>query len=430
MQSPIKKEILQNLGGLFKGRPPGQLVVQFTTHCNARCPQCGMRVTKKFERKRLPVKDVKRIVDAAAQRNIGSISFTGGEPLLFLDDLAELIRYANDAGIPLVRTGTNGFVFKNPDRRGFRSRVKATAEKLADAKLRNLWISIDSANPSTHETMRGLPGVIRGMENGLRYFHDVGLYPSANMGINRNLAGRFTSDLKPEDFSSEEEYLDVFSERFEQGFGKFLEFVTGLGFTMVSFCYPMSVDADDASQGELEAVYAATSTERVIRFSRREKARLFGALLKAAEPYRSRIRIFTPRCALHSLNLQYSGNNGVDHTYPCRGGLDYFFINAEDGLAYPCGYRGGDCLGRLEEGNVSDMKDCRLCDWECFRDPSELFGPFAGIFANPLRVLKKWKDDPDFFRLWLADLRYNLACDFYDGNKNIDYSKLRAFETS
>jgi len=46
-----------------------------------------MRITNKIERKRIPVTDIKKIIDAAARRNIQSISFTGGEPLLFPDDL-------------------------------------------------------------------------------------------------------------------------------------------------------------------------------------------------------------------------------------------------------------------------------------------------------------------------------------------------------
>jgi uncharacterized Fe-S cluster-containing radical SAM superfamily protein len=422
----IEHAILKNLAPLLRGNAPGQLVVQFTTHCNARCPQCGMRVTEKFQRKRIPTEDLKRIIDAAAARNIGSISFTGGEPLLFLDDLTELVRYAVSVGIPLVRTGTNGFIFANPERNGFRSRVETAAEKLAGASLRNLWISLDSADPSTHEKMRGLPGVVRGLEKGLKYFHDAGLYPSANMGINRNLAGRLTADLRREDFPSGEDYLKVFSERFEKGFERFLNKVVNIGFTMVSFCYPMSVDAE-SSRG-LEAVYAATSTQRVVSFDRKEKACLFDALLRATEPFRSRIRIFTPRCALRALSLQYSENSGRTRAYPCRGGLDFFFVNAEDGLVYPCGYRGGDCLGKLEENRVSKKTDCRLCDWECFRDPSELFGPVTGFLSNPFHIFKKLKSDPEFFRLWFKDLRYNLACDFFDGSKNIDFSKLKDFD--
>lgn len=75
-------------------RIPGQLVIQLTDRCNAFCPQCGMRVTKKFKRSTLSADIVKRIIDAAAQKGVNVVSFTGGEPCLFLDQLVMFIKYA------------------------------------------------------------------------------------------------------------------------------------------------------------------------------------------------------------------------------------------------------------------------------------------------------------------------------------------------
>ena len=95
---------------ILNNRVPGQVVVQITDRCNARCPQCGMRATESFTRSTLATDAIKRIIDAAASRGVQAISFTGGEPLLDLPRLVELIRYAGDAGIPYIRTGTNGFM--------------------------------------------------------------------------------------------------------------------------------------------------------------------------------------------------------------------------------------------------------------------------------------------------------------------------------
>ena len=50
-------------------------------------------------------------------------------------------------------------------------------------------VSIDSADPKTHEEMRGLKGVIKGIEIALPILHKHGIYPVANLGINRNIAG-------------------------------------------------------------------------------------------------------------------------------------------------------------------------------------------------------------------------------------------------
>lgn len=149
---------------ILKGRIPGQLVIQYTDFCNASCPQCSMRKTEAYERSKLPEEEIIKIIDAAAEQNIQSISFTGGEPFIFKDELIRLIKHASDKKIPLIRTGTNGFLFTNWDSSDYKYDVNKLAEELSETNLRNFWISIDSADPKTHEGMRGLKGVIKGAD--------------------------------------------------------------------------------------------------------------------------------------------------------------------------------------------------------------------------------------------------------------------------
>lgn len=163
-------EVMRHVAHFARNRIPGQLVIQFTNHCNARCPQCGMRTTARIARTRLEQAAVKRILDAAARQRTQAVSFTGGEPLLFLDDVVELIDYAGAVGIPYIRAGTNGFLFRGADRSDFEDRVKRLADRLAATPLRNFWISIDSAEPAVHEAMRGLKGVIKGVAKALPLF--------------------------------------------------------------------------------------------------------------------------------------------------------------------------------------------------------------------------------------------------------------------
>ena len=129
MQTSQLKTLLAHL---WRKKVPGQLVIQLTDHCNAFCPQCGMRVTEKFPRSRLSVDDVKRILDCAAERGVTVVSFTGGEPFLFLEELTQLIRHAGRAGIEYVRTGTNGFIFIEERYSCFESHVKRIADSLAE----------------------------------------------------------------------------------------------------------------------------------------------------------------------------------------------------------------------------------------------------------------------------------------------------------
>jgi sulfatase maturation enzyme AslB (radical SAM superfamily) len=422
--------IFYNLLPLIRRKIPGQLVIQLTDRCNARCPQCGMRTSEPFKRTTLSLDDVKRTLDAAPEKGIRVVSFTGGEPLLMIDELVALIKYAAAAGIEYIRTGTNGFYFARPDRPSFQLRVNKLAEKLAGTPLRNLWISIDSLDPETHETMRGFKDVIQGIEMALPVLHAHGIFPSANLGVNRNVGGDTTRQCIQTAHMSDTQYIDRFHETYLEAFDKFFRFIINLGFTMASICYPMSID-DDANQKGLEAVYAATSTDSIVHYSTAEKAALFRALLDTVPNFRSQVRIFSPLCSLKSLLDQYQQIG--PQPYPCRGGLDFFFINAKDGNTYPCGYRGNNNFGKL--WNLSDNHldlDCKCfaCDWECFRDPSELFGPFLQAFSTPFKLLAKIKADPRRFHYWFNDLRYYWACNFFDGREPLSPDRLQAFASN
>ena len=410
----------QAIRQVWRNRLPGQLIIQITDACNARCPQCGMRVTEGFKRSRLSLDTIKRAIDAAAEKGFQAISFTGGEPLLFLDDLIEMIRHAGSAGIPYIRTGTNGFVFMGSDKKGFNSRIERIAHALADTPIRNFWISIDSAVPQVHEAMRGLPGVIEGIAKALPIFHACGIYPSANLGINRNLAGGDAST------GNQRIAPEAFYQYYRSGFERFYQFACDLGFTMVNCCYPMSIPDRESGDG-LSPVYAATATDDVVNFSRMEKTLLFRALSETIPSYRSRIRIFTPRTSLLALTRQLSRQKPESH--PCRGGIDFFFIDAKTGRTYPCGYRGNTDMGSFEALNLPDTlnggPDCRECDWECFRDPSELMGPALDMRNHPVQAIKRLATDRTYTRLWLEDLRYYQACGFFDGRKAPGWNRLR-----
>lgn len=403
---------------LKNNRIPGQLVIQYTDMCNATCPKCGMRKTEKFKRSRLSNDRIRAMLDRAAENGVKAVSFTGGEPLIHFDDLVDQMDHAGKAGFEYIRTGTNGFIFSDPDNPDFTSRVQRIADRMAATKIRNFWISVDSAVPEVHEAMRGFPGVIKGIEKALPIFHDVGIYPSANLGINRNIAGY----PKKADTADEQ----AFFEHFTTGFERFYRFVIDLGFTIVNTCYPMSISEEDKDR--LQAVYAATSVEDIVRFTGFEKTLLFSALLQTIPKFRGDIRIFSPGCSLHSLVQQYKGR--PETCFPCRGGIDFFFVDAQKGDTFPCGYRGDDNFGAYEAfgpDKPADSVDCLRCDWECFRDPSELFGPFLQMFTHPMALIKRLGADSRFFGLWAKDLAYYQACDFFNGRRPPRPERLRWF---
>ncbi len=402
---------------LVRGRAPGQLIIQLTDKCNARCPQCSMRASENYRRSTLSVDRIKRIIDCSVEQGVKAISFTGGEPFLYFDEIVLLLKYAKDAGIKYTRTGTNGFLFAGPDDVNFRSRITKMAESLAEAGVYTLWISLDSAVPAIHEEMRGLPGVVAGIERALPIFYSYGIYPSANLGINRNIDRDLPDTVSPSGV------YDAYRAAYE----KYYRFVMDMGFTLVNACYPMSLQNGDHTA--LDAVYRATSTARLVQYSPLEKAAVFRALFDTIPQFRSKIRIFSPRSSLHALIRQYL--LGEEYCYPCRGGREFFFINARDGNTYPCGYRGQENLGKFWEFDRKKLnsKDiCKKCDWECFRDPSELLGPFLDLCMRPVTFMRKMANDRYAMRLWYDDLRYFSACNFFNGTIPPDYQKLSRFD--
>ena len=433
--------LLPQLFNAFRhNRIPGQLVVQITDRCNARCPQCGMRTSASFDRSTLTTDAIKKAVDSAARQGVQAVSFTGGEPLLDLDWLTELIDHAGRAGISYIRTGTNGFMFRNPDHPDFHGRVCRMADALAATPLRNFWISLDSAVDHVHERMRGFPGVVSGIAKALPVFHRAGIYPAVNLGLNRNVGGGATRKFCRASVVEDETYFKQFYFRYCTAFKQFFQKAIDLGFTMANVCYPMSIDVPETDQG-LNAVYAATTVDDIVRFNPNEKRMLFAALKTVIPQFRSKIRIFTPLCSVEALIRQYGiGSNAsggrAKHTYGCRGGVDFLFVNAADGHVYPCGYRGNEDLGCMETLNVSNLvplveaEACRQCDWECFRDPSELFGPLLTMARSPLTFLRQVIHRPRRSTTWIEDLLYYHACNFFDGRRPPNYGRMRRYSPS
>jgi hypothetical protein len=113
--------------------------------------------------------------------------------------------------------------------------------------------------------------------------------------------------------------------------------------------------------------------------------------------------------------------------YAGRRGIRYFFADSKDGHYYPCGYRGGEDLGADLGTAVRQTRrskpSCQKCHWECFSDPSQLFGIARYLARHPIRgfLKKQFKAetpaDPMMLQLWLEDIKYYIRHDFFDGRR-------------
>jgi MoaA/NifB/PqqE/SkfB family radical SAM enzyme len=388
-------------------RLSGQLVIQITNHCNGNCPQCGMRREAAIKRTKLPAKAVKEVLRDCAGNGVEAVSFTGGEPFINIPEILNLLDYAGSLNIPYLRSGTNGYMFAPGGKAAGPDRMIPFVDSLVKSPLRNFWISMDSADTETHERLRGLPGVIDGIVKVLPVFHARGLYPAVNLGINRYIAGEM---IPPLDKGGDE---DTFFENFRRGFSAFFAKAVGMGFTMANICYPMSFETSELETEK--PAYGAISDNIMVSFSRRELRLVFKALLETVPAYRKSIRIFTPLSVLYALSRE----NSRKLLFPCLGGVRYFYMDSRDGHIYPCGYRGDEDMGTSipKLRTLARQPFCKKCHWECFMDPSQLFGIFRYAIRHPFKTHFGTALDRQMLRLWFGDIKYYLACDLFDGRK-------------
>lgn len=378
---------------------PKQLIIQITDLCNATCPQCGMNTGNRFERRNLNSDDVLKIIDIASENNVKAISFTGGEPLIFQDQLFEFITYAGKKGIPYIRTGTNGFIFMGSEKSDFEYKINKLAQRIKDSGLYTFWISLDSWDVKKHEKNRGLNGVVKGIEKSLKIFEKYNLYPSVNLGINRLIEVE-----QPIYYNGKEFIPEAFYENYLKGLSKFFQFASDIGFTIGNLCYPMSQNG---------AVYKAESSDRIVKYSKEEKLLLFKAIYDTVPKFRKKLRIFTPLSSIHNMIKQYEGKN--ISLYGCRGGKEFYFID-NNGDTYPCGFLIDENLGKFSKNLPKTEYICQKCDWECFRDPSNLFQPLILLKESPLKNFLNILYDIKFHREWLKDIIYYKKCNFFDMN--------------
>ena len=368
-----------------------------------------MRKDAVIERRAVPPEIIRETLRQCAASGVDAVSFTGGEPFINQEAIFSLLAYAQGLGIPYLRSGTNGYMFADNGSAAGPERMIPFVEAVVSGPLRNFWISMDSAGTAVHERLRGLPGVIDGITKALPLFHGRGFFPAANLGINRYVAGAMIPGL---DESKDEA---IFIDNYRRGFAAFFDKALSMGFTMANVCYPMSFDTA-ALEGE-KAAYGAISGDIMVSYSPRELELVFGALLDVIPSYRKLIRIFTPLSVLYALSRPAKEKP----LFPCLGGICYFYMDSRDARIYPCGYRGaedlGSSIGAIRNRKKADTPFCGRCHWECFRDPSQLFGIARYLVRHPFRQLSGRGLDSQMVKLWREDVKYYLDCGLFDGRR-------------
>ena len=120
-----------------------------TKKCNLRCEHCYIsagRITREEAQDELSTEECLAVVDDICEVNPSALLIlTGGEPLL-RKDVFEIAGYASERGLwPVV--GTNGVLVTH-----------VLAERMIDAGIRGMALSLDALDAATHDRFRMVEG--------------------------------------------------------------------------------------------------------------------------------------------------------------------------------------------------------------------------------------------------------------------------------
>jgi MoaA/NifB/PqqE/SkfB family radical SAM enzyme len=314
-------------------RNGGKKIVNFTVtnFCNATCVYCSFHKQKK--KKIVSFDEAKMAIDYLIEINTGVLSLTGGEPLLN-PELPEIIKYARSKGL-IVITGTNGRLLTKP-----------LAKRLQDVELNAIWISYESNSREDFERNRGIPGLGKKIELGLKHLKDAGVNTFAIALINKSI-----TDI-PE----------------------FVQTLLDMGFNKVKFDYPINF--------ELASTYKGWSDSPLLNYSGKEMENVISDILKVKT--QSRIKVINPLGGLFGAVDFY---NGRVPEFPCFAGQYILYLDADLDI-YRCPAL-SEKLGSVGENIEFNCRVCNLCYYQGARD----FGSFYYLLET-LSLLRRgtWKN--------------------------------------
>ena len=154
---------------------PRLIFWEVTKGCNLRCVHCRATATELASPSDLPTAQALDIIDQIAAFANPILVLSGGEPL-YRPDIFQLAKYATDKGLR-VALATNGTLV-----------TKEVAQKIVDAGVKRVSISLDGSNAETHDSFRGIPGAFDAAIYGFKNLKELGMPVQINMTIAKHNA--------------------------------------------------------------------------------------------------------------------------------------------------------------------------------------------------------------------------------------------------
>lgn len=182
----VKEHVQSNPDGLFitdaLGRPLQDLRISLLDRCNFRCPYCMPEAEYSEDYQflsksaRLSHDEIFRVAAIAVGLGVTKLRVTGGEPLLDKNVTSLIGRLATLPGVDDLALTTNGVL------------LAPVAQKLADAGLQRVTISLDSLDDKIFSAMSGDRGDIARVLTGIEAAEKSGLSPiKINVVVQRGI---------------------------------------------------------------------------------------------------------------------------------------------------------------------------------------------------------------------------------------------------
>ena len=321
---------------LLRHGGPGICNIAITNSCNATCDFCNFAYNKGTVG---PLRwiDAKRFPDALDilhQRGIRYLNIFGGEPLLH-PNLADLIAEAVSRNMaPAVIT--NGWL------------LPARLEQLAQAGLKTVYVSIDSAHMDVHETNRGLRGLGDRIRSATKRMPKLGIAAVAQVTMSKLI----------------EEYAAL------------VPMLRDLGFDAVTFSYPQKAKLGSSS-------LAWSDSSQLVNFSNKEIADAF----ESVDRLRSLFPVNNPRASLSDMKRHVKGE---PETFACYGGYKSFYMDWNFDM-WRCDAWSERMCSVWDFAKTPLVRDgCTACIADCYRDSSVMLH-FAVSIGDAIELVHEGK---------------------------------------
>jgi len=143
-----------------------------TLQCNLKCSHCYINAKETNLVKELSTDAAKMLIHQITEVSRPLLILSGGEPLL-RNDIYEIIRYGADRGVRMGM-GSNGMLIDDE-----------VAQKLKDAGMWTVAISLDSSDPERHDEFRGVKGCWNRAVNAIKTLKKAGIEVQVNCTVTR-----------------------------------------------------------------------------------------------------------------------------------------------------------------------------------------------------------------------------------------------------